>query len=202
MNVICLDFEGVFVPEIWINVSIKTGIEELKLTTRDISDYDVLMKKRLSILKTHGITLKDIQDVISKIEPFEGALDFLKWLQENLLPVIVSDTFEEFAKPLIRKLQNPLLLCHRLTVDEKGMITDYNLRQPDGKRKVVKALKNLNYFVISAGDSYNDINMLKEADKGILFCPPDNVKNEFPALEVSYNYEEIKNIILNCINRS
>ncbi len=195
MHIVCLDFEGIFVPEIWINVSIKTGIDELKLTTRDISDYDVLMKKRLSILKAHKITIKDIQNVISKMDLLEGALNFLNWLKQNSVPIIVSDTFQEFAKPLIEKLGVPPLLCHSLTIDKSGMITDYNIRIPDSKRKTAKAFKSLNYFVFGVGDSYNDITMLKEADKGILFNPPENVKNEFPELEVTYNYDQIKAVI-------
>ena len=199
MHIICLDFEGVFVPEIWINVSKKTGIEELKLTTRDISDYNVLMKRRLSILKTHKITLKDIQNVISTMEPLEGAFDFLRWMKELSIPIIVSDTFQEFAKPLIEKFNYPPLLCHSLTIDQKGMIVDYNLRIPDAKRKTAQAFKSLNYFVFGVGDSYNDIAMLKEADRGILYRPPKRVMDEFPQFPVTQNYEELKKKILELI---
>ncbi|MCP4112303.1 MAG: bifunctional phosphoserine phosphatase/homoserine phosphotransferase ThrH [Desulfobacteraceae bacterium] len=195
MNIICLDMEGVFVPEIWINVAEKTGIEELRLTTRDISDYDVLMKRRLNILREHSITLKDITDVIATMEPLDGALEFLDWLRARMPVIIVSDTYIEFAGPLMKKLGWPALFCHNLSTDDKGLIAGYHLRQKDGKRKTVIALKSLNYKIIGVGDSYNDITMLKEADTGILFKPPENVKEEYPQFPVTYTYEEVKNII-------
>jgi phosphoserine/homoserine phosphotransferase len=160
MNVICCDLEGVFVPEVWINVAEKTGIKELRLTTRDISDYDVLMKKRLSILDQHKLKLKDIQDVIASIDPLEGAVEFLDWLRSETQVIIVSDTFVELAGPLMKKLGMPTLFCHNLTVSATGSITGYNLRQPHAKKTTVIALKILNYSVIAFGDSYNDIDQL------------------------------------------
>jgi len=195
MHVVCSDLEGVFVPEIWINVAQKTGIEELKLTTRDISDYDVLMKKRLSILDANGLKLKDIQTVIAEMEPLEGAVGFLDWLRSQTQVIIVSDTFVQFAKPLMKKLGWPTLFCHSLVIDSDDSIAGYNLRQKNGKQKTAQALKLLNYTITGVGDSYNDITMLKEADNGILFNPPDNVKNEFPELPVIYNYTELKKTI-------
>ena len=194
MNIICSDLEGVLVPEIWINVAERTGIEELRLTTRDIADYDVLMKKRLSILDAKGLKLKDITDVIATIDPLPGAKAFLDWLRAKTQVIIVSDTFVEFARPLMEKLGWPTLLCHGLTIDATGAIADYNLRQDEGKRKVVQALKGLNYEVLAMGDSYNDIGMLKEAHKGILFRPPQNVIDEFPQFPVTTTYDELKEI--------
>ncbi len=194
MNIICSDLEGVFIPEIWINVAERTGIDDLRLTTRDISDYDVLMRKRLSIMSANGLKLKDITDVIATIDPLPGARDFLDWLREKTQVVVVSDTFLEFATPLMEKLGRPTLLCHGLTIDDNGAIADYNLRQDDGKRKVVQAFKGLNYEVLAMGDSYNDIAMLKEAHKGILFRPPQNVIDEFPQFPVTTTYEELKEI--------
>lgn len=201
MHIVCSDLEGIYVPEIWINVAEKTGIEELRLTTRDISDYDVLMKKRLSILDEKGLKLKDITDVIATMEPLDGALEFLEWLRSQLQLIIISDTYVEFVKPLMKKLQWPTLFCHSLSVDKKGKITGYNLRQNDSKRKTVLSMQSLNYKVIAIGDSYNDITMLKEADTGILFRPPDNVKDEFPQFSVSYGYEELKKLILKMLKR-
>jgi phosphoserine/homoserine phosphotransferase len=192
MYIICSDLEGVFVPEIWINVAKKTGIEELKLTTRDISDYDVLMKKRLSILHENKLTLHDIQAVIKKIDPLEGAVEFLDWIRENYQIIIVSDTFVQFARPLMEKLGNPTLLCHSLVVEPDGSISGYTLRQKDGKRKVVQAMKGLSYQVLAFGDSYNDINMLKEADTSFLFRPPENVIAEFPEISPTNEYNQLK----------
>lgn len=196
MEIICSDLEGVFVPEIWINVARKTGIEELKLTTRDIPDYDVLMTKRLAILKENGLKLKDITDVIATIDPLEGAVEFLDWIRTTTQTIIVSDTFVEFAGPLMKKLGMPTLFCHSLSIASDGSIAAYNLRQEDAKRKTVLALKSLNFRVIAFGDSYNDTAMLQEADTGILFCPPDNVIEEFPELPVTRNYEELKALII------
>ncbi len=195
MYIVCLDLEGVLVPEIWINVAEKTGIKELRLTTRDISDYDVLMKKRLSILHENGLTIKDISEVIAKIDPLKGAVEFLDWLRSSVQVIIVSDTFVQFAGSLMKKLGWPTLFCNHLSIDSEGSILGYNLRQKDGKRKTVIALKSLNYNIIGVGDSYNDISMLKEADRGILFRPPENVINEFPELPVTNNYRELKNLI-------
>ncbi|HUV50971.1 MAG TPA: bifunctional phosphoserine phosphatase/homoserine phosphotransferase ThrH [Anaerolineae bacterium] len=195
MYIVCSDLEGVFVPEIWIQVSEQTGIKELGLTTRDISDYDVLMKKRIDILHENRLKLKDITNVIDSINPLDGAMNFLEWLRSQTQVIILSDTFVEFAGPLMKKLGRPTLFCNSLSIDTGGYITGYNLRQNDGKRKAVLSLKSLNYKIIAFGDSYNDINMLKEADTGILFRPPDNVKNEFPELLVSYQYDELRKII-------
>ena len=200
MYIICADMEGIFTPEIWINVAEMTGIEELRLTTRDISDYDVLMKKRLAILDRHGLRLQDIQAVISKMQPLEGALDFLNWLRSQLQVIIVSDTYVEFAGPLLEKLGRPTLFCNTLSVADDGSISGYNLRQKDGKRKVAAALQNLNYKVIAVGDSYNDITMLTTAEKAILFRPPDNVKAEFPQFPITMNYQEMKIEIQKIIN--
>jgi phosphoserine / homoserine phosphotransferase len=196
MNMVCLDLEGVLVPEIWINVAELTGIEELKATTRDIPDYDVLMKQRLSILKENKLTINDIQPVIAKMSPMPGAVEFVKWLKENYQLVILSDTFYDFAMPLMKQLNYPTLLCHKLEINECGMITNYKLRQPNGKKEAVKAFHALNYKVIAAGDSYNDTAMLGEADAGILFRPPQNVINEFPQFPVKNSFEELKNAIV------
>jgi phosphoserine/homoserine phosphotransferase len=193
--------EGIFTPEIWISVAQKTGIEELRLTTRDISDYDVLMTKRLAILNKHGLKLKDIQAVISKMEPLDGAVDFLNWLRSKLQVIIVSDTYVEFAGPLLEKLGWPTLFCNTLSIAADGSISGYILRQKDGKRKVVAALKNLNYSVIAIGDSYNDITMLKVAAEAILFRPPENVKEEFPEFPITTNYVDVKREIQKIIGR-
>jgi len=197
MWVICADLEGVFVPEIWINVAKKTGIDKLKLTTRDIKDYDELMRYRLQILDEHNLRLNDIQQVIATLNPLEGALDFVRWLRQTTSFVIVSDTFIEFAQPLMDQLENPMLLCHSLEVDETGRITNYKLRQPDAKRKTIEAFRSLNYQTLAFGDSYNDIAMLKAADVGILFCPPDNVVADFPDLPVIHSIAELKSLMQN-----
>lgn len=200
MHVVCCDLEGVFVPEIWINVAQKTGIEELRLTTRDISDYDVLMKRRLKILEREHLNISDIQKVIASINPLEGAVEFLYWLRSVTQVIIVSDTFVQFAGPLMKKLGWPTLFCNSLTIGQDGSIENYNLRQKEGKKKAVIALKSLSYNVIAVGDSYNDIAMLKEADRGIFFRPPENIKSEFPELPVTYNYEELKKLLEdNCL---
>jgi phosphoserine/homoserine phosphotransferase len=196
MHLVLSDLEGVWVPEVWINVAKKTGIKELRLTTRDIQDYDELMTMRLKILKEHNLTLKDIQDVIATIEPLEGAMEMMQWIKDNSQLVVVSDTFAEFADPLMKQLNRPTLLCHSLTTNEDGMITDYNIRQKDPKRQVVKAFHGLNYKVIAFGDSYNDVTMLEEADHGILFCPPQNVIDDYPNLPVANNYEELKELLV------
>jgi phosphoserine/homoserine phosphotransferase len=194
--------EGIFTPEIWINVAEITGIQELRLTTRDISDYDVLMKKRLGILDENKLKLKDIQDVIATMNPLEGAHEFLNWLRSIVQVIIVSDTYVEFAGPLIEKLGWPTLFCNTLTIDSDGMIADYNLRQQDGKQKVARALQNLNYQVIAIGDSYNDITMLKAAENGILFRPPNNVKAEFTQFPVAVTYDELKKHIQKFLGNS
>ena len=195
MYIVCSDLEGVFVPEIWIAVSERTGIDELKLTTRDISDYDVLMKRRLEILKIHGLTIHDIRNVISGISPLPGALEFLNWLRSETQVILVSDTFTEFANPLMEQLGWPTLLCNHLTIDNSGNITNYNLRQPQGKKKVAKAIRNLNYKIIGIGDSYNDIEMLRESDLGILYRPPLSVINDNKDLTVVKSYSELKTLV-------
>ena len=195
MNIVCSDLEGVFVPEIWVNVSKHTGIDELKLTTRDINDYNVLMKHRLDILRQHKLTIDDIRHVISYIKPFPGATEFIYWLRRSTQLIVVSDTYEEFAGPLMEKLSLPTLFCNNLTIDHLGNITDYNLRQQDGKMKVVESMQNLNYKVIAIGDSYNDINMLRKADFGILYRPPKNVIDDHSDLPVVNSYDELRDML-------
>ena len=196
MVVTCLDLEGVLVPEIWIAVAEKTGIEKLRLTTRDIPDYDELMRGRLKILDENNLKLADIQEVIASIAPLPGAKKFLSWLESEFQVIILSDTFSQFAGPLMEQLGYPTLFCHDLVVDEAGRIADYRLRIPDAKTKAVAALKLLNLKVIAAGDSYNDTGMLKEADVGILFRAPENVVEEFPQFPVIRTYEEFKTAII------
>ena len=191
MEIVCLDLEGVLIPEVWIDFAERTGIRELRATTRDIPDYDVLMRQRLSLLEQHGYGLADIQAVIDTMAPLEGAREFLDGLREHYQVIIVSDTFYEFAMPLMRQLGWPTLWCHRLEVDDSGRITDYHLRQPDPKRRSVQALHGLNFRVIAAGDSYNDTTMLAEADAGILFRAPDNVIREFPQFPAVQEYSEL-----------
>ena len=188
----CLDLEGVLIPEIWIAVAEKTGIKKLRLTTRDIPDYDELMRGRLKILDEHNLKLADIQEVIGTLSPLEGAKEFLDWLKSEFQVIILSDTFYQFAGPLMEKLEHPTLFCNELIVNNDGCITNYRLRQPDGKTKAVTALKGLIFQVIAAGDSYNDTGMLKVADAGILFRPPDNVVEEFPQFPVTRTYGEFK----------
>jgi phosphoserine/homoserine phosphotransferase len=197
----CLDLEGVLIPEIWIAFAEETGIEELKATTRDIPCYDELMQQRLRILDEHGLKLPQIQETISKLEPLEGAVEFVNWLRERFQVVILSDTFYEFSQPLMRQLGFPTLLCHKLEVNEEGRITDYTLRQKDPKRQSVRAFQLLNYRVISAGDSYNDTTMLKQAEAGILFHAPDNVIAEFPQFPAVHTYEDLKKEFIKASNR-
>jgi len=199
VDIACLDLEGVFFGEIWVNVSQHTGIKKLKLTTRDVPNYDALMRQRLRLLKENNLGLPDIQAAINQMTPLNGALDFIAWLRDRFQVVIISDTFYEFAAPLMKKLDYPALLCHRLSVDEQGFIVDYVLRQPDFKCKVAQAFHSLNYRVIAAGDSYNDITMLSEADAGVLYCPPANVRAEYPQFPVAWNYEELKETFLRAI---
>ena len=188
----CLDLEGVLVPEIWINVADRTGIAALRRTTRDEPDYDKLMRGRLAILDQHGLTLRDIQAVIDAMAPLDGARDFLAWLRARTQVIILSDTFGEFAAPLMRKLGYPTLFCHSLEVDGAARITGYRLRIDDGKRRAVEALRGLNFRVVAAGDSYNDTTMLGAADAGILFCPPANVIADFPQFPVTTTYAELQ----------
>lgn len=190
MHLACLDLEGVLVPEIWINVAERTGIEELRLTTRDIPDYDELMRHRLAVMDAHGVRLSLIQSVIAGLGPLPGASEFLDWLRERYQVVILSDTFYQFGMPLMAHLGYPTLLCHNLQV-EGDRIVGYTLRQQDQKTRAVAALQSLNTRVIAAGDSYNDTGMLAQADAGILFCPPDNVVAEFPQFPVTRDYDEL-----------
>ncbi len=199
-HILCSDLEGVFVPEIWINVAEKTGVEELRLTTRDISDYNLLMDKRLSVLDANGLTLADIQAVIKKIDPLPGALEFLDAIRAERQIIIVSDTFLEFAGPLMEKLGRPTLFCNCLKVDGSGRIIGYELRQADGKKKTTLALQNLNYRVIAFGDSYNDISMLQTADSAFLFRPPENVVQEFPQIPVAYEYDKLMGLIKGAVS--
>jgi phosphoserine/homoserine phosphotransferase len=188
----CLDLEGVLVPEIWINVAESTGIEALRITTRDEPDYDKLMRNRIEILDRHGLRLGDIQAVIRRMGPLEGAHAFLGWLRARHQVIILSDTFYEFAAPLMEQLDHPCLFCNSLIVDVDGGVRDYRLRMRDGKRKAVMALKLLNFEVIAAGDSYNDTTMLAEADAGILFRPSQNVVRDFPQFPVAQTYDELR----------
>ena len=192
MELACLDLEGVLIPEIWIEFAERTGIEELKATTRDIPDYDVLMKQRLRLLAENKLGLPDIQAVIAELSPLPGAADFLNWLRRHFQVIILSDTFYEFALPLMRQLGYPTLLCHRLKVDDSGYVVDYELRQRDPKRQSVIAMHSLYYRVIAAGDSYNDTTMLAEADAGILFMAPPNVIEEFPQFPAVHSYQDLK----------
>lgn len=202
MEIACLDLEGVLVPEIWIDFAERTGIEALKATTRDIPDYDVLMKQRLRLLDEHKLGLNEIQEVIATMKPLEGAAEFVDWLRERFQVVILSDTFYQFAKPLMAQLGYPTLLCHNLEVDaESGRITDYKLRQANPKRQAIVGFKSMYYRTIAAGDSYNDTTMLAEADAGILFHAPDNVIAEFPQYPAVHTYEDLKKEFLKASNR-
>ena len=192
MQVVCLDLEGVLVPEIWIAFSERTGIAEFRRTTRDEPDYDKLMRFRLALLREKGLKLADIQAVIGAMSPLPGAREFLDDLRTRYQVVILSDTFYEFADPLMRQLGRPTLFCHRLVVDEAGFVADYQLRQPDQKRQAVNALKGLNFQVIAAGDSYNDTAMLGAADAGFFIHPPANIVAQFPQFPVNHGYAELK----------
>jgi phosphoserine/homoserine phosphotransferase len=191
LNVVTLDLEGVLVPEIWIEFSEITKIPELRLTTRDVPDYDVLMKKRLDLLKAHDLKLKDIQAVIRKMEPMEGAKAFLDSLRAQTQVVILSDTFTQFAGPLMEKLGLPTIFCNTLLVDADGNVTGYKLRQKDGKRIAVQGFHSMGLQVFAAGDSYNDTGMLQEADAGFFFCPPESILAQFPHIPVTRNYTEL-----------
>lgn len=192
MIVACLDLEGVLIPEIWINVAERTGIAALRRTTRDEPDYDQLMQGRIRILAEHGLGIRDIQQVIEGMEPLPGARECLAWLHERFQVLILSDTFYQFAKPLMRQLGDPTLFCHDLEIDGAGRVTGYRLRQPDSKRRAVQALRGLRFTTVAAGDSYNDTAMLAEADAGILYRPPENVVREFPQFPVTRDYDELR----------
>lgn len=195
MNIVCLDLEGVLIPEIWIAFAEKTGIEALKRTTRDEPCYDTLMRYRLDILDKEGFKLADIEAVIGTLDPLPGAKEFVEWVTSQTRLVILSDTFSQFAGPLMAKLGNPTLFCHDLVIDETGRIADYKLRLPDHKRKAVEAFRALNFDTIAAGDSYNDLSMIDCADEGLLFCPPDRLTEERPELPVALNHAELQAII-------
>ncbi len=195
MYIVCSDLEGVFTPEVWINVAEKTGIPELRRTTRDEPDYHKLMRWRLRILDEHDLKLHDIQNVIAQIEPLDGAIEFIQWVKERTQLIVVSDTFIQFAEPLMKKLGRPTLFCHTLVMDETNRIVDFKMRQPDPKRRTVEALQGLKYQVVAMGDSYNDISMLRQAEEGILFRPPRNVINDHPQFPVTWEYDEIKKIL-------
>jgi phosphoserine/homoserine phosphotransferase len=188
----CLDLEGVLVPEIWISVAEKTKIPELRLTTRDEPNYDVLMKRRLKILEKHKLTLHDIQAVIAAMAPLDGAKDFLAWLRSRCQVIILSDTFAQFAAPLMRQLEYPTLFCNQLDIAPDGRVIGYHLRLPDQKRASILALKSLNFHVVAAGDSYNDTSMLMAADAGIFFRPPSAIAKEFPQFPITQTYEELQ----------
>ena len=194
MNVLCLDLEGVLIPEIWPAVADRTGIPELRKTTRDVPVYDDLMQLRLGVLAEHTLPLSLIQDVIDDLEPLPGAPEFLGWARQHFQVAIVSDTFYQFAMPLMARLGWPTLLCHQLVV-EGDRIVDYRIRQPDPKRRAVQAFRSLNYRVLAAGDSYNDVSMLEEADAGFFFCAPDNVRAEFPQYPFAADYEALKSLL-------
>ena len=202
MEIACLDLEGVLIPEIWIAFAEKTGIEALKKTTRDEPDYDVLMNYRLDLLRQHGLGLNEINAVIATLKPLEGAVDFIDWLRERFQVVILSDTFYEFAEPLMKQLGHPTLLCHRLESDADGTVTGYQLRQANPKRQAIVAFKSLYYRTIAAGDSYNDTTMLAEADAGILFHAPQNVIEEFPQFPAVQTFAALKEEFIRASNRS
>ena len=195
MNIVCLDLEGVLIPEIWINFAEKVGVEELKATTRDIPDYDELMRFRLDLCAKHGFRIQDIQEVIDTLSPLPGAKAFSDQLRADYQLIILSDTFQEFAKPMMRQLAWPTIFCHELVIGEGGEINNYKLRKADHKRETVKRLHELNFNVVAAGDSYNDTTMLGEAEQGILFCPPQNVIDEFPQFPVATSYDQLRSEI-------
>ena len=201
MEIACLDLEGVLIPEIWIAFAEKTGIDALKRTTRDEPDYDVLMQYRLDLLRENGLGLNEIQDVIATLEPLDGAVEFVNWLRARFQVIILSDTFYEFANPLMKPLGYPTLLCHKLECDDSGSVIDYHLRQSNPKRQSIVALKSLYYRTIAAGDSYNDTTMLAEADAGILFHAPQNVIDEFPQFPAVHTYDDLKREFIRASDR-
>ena len=201
MQIVCLDLEGVLVPEIWFEFSQRTGIAELSITTREEPDYDKLMRSRIGILERHGLGLPDIQKVIGEMRPLEGAREFIDWLRESWQVVILSDTYYEFARPFMRQLGHPTLFCNELVADESGRVRDYRLRLPDQKRVSVRAFRDLGFHTIAVGDSYNDTSMLAEAHTGILFRPPQNVVAEFPQYAVTRGYDVLRREILAASSR-
>ncbi len=194
MRILCLDLEGVLIPEIWLGVAERTGIDALRLTTRDIADYDELMRHRLKTLDQHSIQLSQIQDVIRGMRPLDGAVEFLDWARRRYQVAIISDTFYEFATPLMGHLGQPLLLCHRLEIEE-DRIAGYRLRQADPKRQCVRAFKSLSYQVDAAGDSYNDVSMLSEADRGFFLHAPANVRADYPQFPLAESYEALQALL-------
>lgn len=190
--IVCLDLEGVLVPEIWINVALKTGIEELKITTREMPDYDKLMRQRLAILDRNNLKIGDIQEVIGTMGPLEGAPEFIRWLHDRCQVIILSDTFYQFAFPLMKQLNFPTLFCNQLEIDAGGRIADYHMRMQNQKKHSVAAFKSLNFFTMAAGDAYNDTAMLGEADAGFFFRPPDHLPKEFPQFSVTQTYGELQ----------
>ena len=196
MNFLCLDFEGVLIPEIWQYVAKETNSEELMLTTQDLKDYDDLMALRMKVVNEKNIKLSDIQEIVRSMEPFEGAKEFLNWAKQHFQVSIISDTFYELAWPLVEKLNYPTIICHHLEI-KNDRIIDYSLRH--NKQKVIEALLSLNFGVLAAGDSYNDIDMLQTADAGIFFQAPDHIKEEFPDLLIADNHEELKAHLLEYI---
>lgn len=195
MQILCLDLEGVLIPEIWIGVAERTGIDALRKTTRDIPDYDELMQGRLALLDEHGLGIDDIQAVIAGLQPLAGAREFMDWARQRVQVAILSDTFYEFAQPLMPALGWPMLLCHRLDITAEGRVAGYRLRQPDPKRAAVRAFHDLNYRVVAAGDSFNDTSMLDEADAGIFFRAPDNVTSRFPQFPATDDYAQLQDRI-------
>ncbi len=202
MNIVTLDLEGVLIPEIWIAFADASGIPELRLTTRDEPDYDKLMRYRLDILSKRGIGIADIQAVIATLEPLDGAVDFMRWLTSQTRAIILSDTFEQFARPLMLKLGSPTLFCHDLVISPNGFVTDYKLRVDDQKRKTVEAFKALNFKVFSTGDSYNDLSMLRAADRAVMYRPTSKFAAENPDLPVATNYDELKDTFERFMNEN
>lgn len=200
MYITCLDLEGVLVPEIWIAFAKATGIEELKKTTRDEPDYDKLMKYRIGILKEHGLGLKEIQDVIATIDPMPGAKEFLDELRSFCQVIILSDTFTQFASPLMKKLGWPTIFCNSLVIGENGEVTDYKMRVENSKYTTVKALQSIGYDTIAGGDSYNDLGMIKASKAGFLFKSTDKIKEDNPDLPAFENYDELLNAIREVVN--
>ena len=190
--IVCLDLEGVLVPEIWINVALRTGLEELKITTREMPDYDKLMRQRLAILDRNNLKISDIQEVIGTMGPMEGATEFIRWLHDRCQVIILSDTFYQFAFPLMKQLAFPTLFCNQLEIDAAGRIANYHMRMQNQKKHSVAAFKSLNFFTMAAGDAYNDTAMLGEADAGFFFRPPDHLPKEFPQFPVTHTYGELQ----------
>ena len=195
MKIVALDLESVLVPEIWIDVAERTGVEEFKLTTRDVSDYDELMRGRIRLCKENGIRLSDVQSMVAEMGLLPGALEFVEWIKERYQFTILSDTFYEFAEPIMKELSCHMLFCHNIIADDDGLIVDYKLRQKEQKYEAVNALRNLNCTVVAAGDSYNDTKMLTAANAGILFSPPESLEKEFPQFPVARDYEVFRTLI-------